>query len=282
MEQKRYFEGWYFKCCTQAQTVAFIPSFHRYGDTETASLQIITDSAAFQIPCQSICYREKPLLARIGNSTFSEKGIKLHLKTDTVSARGTLQFNDLSPIRSDIMGPFRFVPFLQCRHSVFSMRHRIDGTLNINGIPYHFRNGAGYIEGDRGCSFPKRYIWTHCFFAHGAVMLSVADIPMLGGSFTGIIGVVMHDGKEYRIATYLGARVKEIGKDFVTVKQGQLELTAKRMSQNAHPLLAPNHGKMSRTIHESAACKAYYRCTYRGETLCEFISHQASFEFEYP
>lgn len=41
-------------------------------------------------------------------------------------------------------------------------------------------------------------------------MLSVADIPMAGIHFTGIIGAILWMGKEYRIATYLGARVVKI------------------------------------------------------------------------
>lgn len=40
-------------------------------------------------------------------------------------------------------------------------------------------------------------------------MLSVADIPVMGLRFTGIIGVVLWRGKEYRLATYLGAKVVE-------------------------------------------------------------------------
>lgn len=41
-------------------------------------------------------------------------------------------------------------------------------------------------------------------------MLSVADIPLLGFHFNGIIGIVLLNGKEYRIAAYLGAHVKRI------------------------------------------------------------------------
>lgn len=281
MEKKHYFKGWYFKCCTPTQTIAFIPSYHRYGDTQTASLQIITDNAAFQVPCRTLSVREKPLRIRADDCTFSENGIRLQLQTNTLSASGTLRFHSLSPIRSDIMGPFRFVPWMQCRHSVYSMRHRMDGTLIIDQTAYRFQNGTGYLEGDSGCSFPKRYIWTHCFFKNGSLMLSVADIPMLGGLFTGIIGVIQHNQTEYRMATYLGARVKEIGRNHVTVTQGDFALTAKLLTQNPHPLLAPNLGEMTRTIHESAACKAYYCFSHRGETLCEWISPRASFEFEY-
>lgn len=53
-------------------------------------------------------------------------------------------------------------------------------------------------------------------------MLSVADIPIAGIRFTGIIGVVLWQGKEYRIATYLGARVVKIENKMVRVKQGVL------------------------------------------------------------
>ena len=112
-------------------------------------------------------------------------------------------------------------------------------------------------------------------------MLSVADIPLFGTHFTGIIGVVLLNGKEYRIATYLGARVKSIEKNGVTVRQGQFELSAEMLEDNAQPLFAPINGSMCRTIHESASCKAYYRFSYKDSVLCEFTGDKAGFEFEY-
>lgn len=279
--QKDYFKGWYFKCSNDTQTIAFIPAFHRSGHRETASLQIITDDGAFNLPFNSLEYQEKPLAVRIGDSIFSEKGIRLNIRTDKTTVQGILRFGKLSPLRYDIMGPFQFVPFMQCRHSVFSMGHRVDGRLTINGKEMLFCDGIGYIEGDCGTSFPERYIWTQCSFPSGSLMLSVADIPLYGIHFTGIIGIVMLNGKEHRIATYLGAKVQHIGKHTVTVRQGDYVLTAKLLAKNAHPLLAPDHGNMSRTIHESAACKACYRFSYKGKTMCEFTSDRASFEFEY-
>lgn len=111
-------------------------------------------------------------------------------------------------------------------------------------------------------------------------MLSVADIPM-GFHFNGIIGAVTINGREYRIATYLGATVKYIGRNSVTVTQGQYQLTAKLIKNNSYPLNAPENGRMSRTIHESASCKAYYRFSFKDRPLCEFISSRASFEYEF-
>ena len=55
-------------------------------------------------------------------------------------------------------------------------------------------------------------------------MLSVADIPMAGIHFTGVIGVILWYGKEYRLATYLGAKVVQIENEKIRIVQGDMEL----------------------------------------------------------
>ena len=112
-------------------------------------------------------------------------------------------------------------------------------------------------------------------------MLSVADIPMAGIHFTGIIGVIRWRGKEYRIATYLGARVAWIQNRRVRIVQGDLELDACLLEASARPLKAPANGSMVRTIHESASCRASYRFRKKGCTLFAFETDRSSFEFEY-
>lgn len=112
-------------------------------------------------------------------------------------------------------------------------------------------------------------------------MLAVADIPMAGIHFTGIIGVVLWRGKEYRVATYLGARAAEIENKRVRVIQGSLELEARLLKEAERPLKAPVKGDMARTIHESASCQAFYRFCVGGRTLFTFETDRASFEYEY-
>ncbi|MDD7294249.1 MAG: hypothetical protein PUG85_02395 [Oscillospiraceae bacterium] len=77
MQQKDYFKGWYFKCSNKNKTIAFIPAFHQSNCEKTASLQMITDNAAFNIPFHSLQYQENPLTIKIGENVFSEKGIQL-------------------------------------------------------------------------------------------------------------------------------------------------------------------------------------------------------------
>ena len=112
-------------------------------------------------------------------------------------------------------------------------------------------------------------------------MLSVADIPMAGIHFTGIIGAILWMGKEYRIATYLGARVVKIQNKMVRIIQGNLELDVRLLEASERPLKAPAKGDMVRTIHESASCRAFYRLRKEGCILFAFETDKASFEFEY-
>lgn len=119
------------------------------------------------------------------------------------------------------------------------------------------------------------------FFADGALMLSVADIPIAGIRFTGIIGIILWRGKEYRIATYLGAGVVRMQNQTVRVVQGRLELDVCLLEASGCPLKVPAKGDMVRTIHESACCRAYYRFRKDGCTLFALETDRASFEFEY-
>lgn len=262
---RKSFCGWYFKCQSDTETLAVISASHGVG----SSVQIITESGAWTFT------------ENLGSCLFSEEGFCFDLHSDDASASANVRFGGLSPLRYDIMGPFRYVPFMQCRHSVVSMRHRVDGTVSINGKNYDFDNALGYIEGDRGRSFPSKYAWTQCFFENGSLMLSTADIPFSGFHFAGVIGVILLRGKEYRLATYLGAKAVKTGNGEVMIRQGEYTFSAKLLEKNEHPLSAPVRGDMVRTVRESVSCRAAYRFQKGSQTLLQFETDRASFEFEY-
>lgn len=275
------FYGWYLKCQSDIQTLAVIPAVHSAGRKRTCSIQIITDSDAWTVPFTTDVFQQTKGNIFIEENKFGKKGIHLAIHTSQLTIKGRLDFGPLCPLKYDIMGPFALAPFMECRHSVWSMRHSVRGNMYINGQKYSFHNARGYWEGDQGRSFPKEYIWTQCFFSEGSLMLSVADIPMVGIHFTGVIGVILWQGKEYRIATYLGARVDLIQNNMVRVIQGDLELYTQLLETSEYPLRAPAKGDMVRTIHESASCRAFYRFCIKGCTLFAFETNRASFEFEY-
>ena len=262
---RKTFCGWYFKCQSDTKTLAVIPAVH--GDSQ--SVQLITDNGAWNFT------------KSLEGNVFCKDGMRLNLHGSGILATGELKFTELTPLEYDIMGPFKLVPFMECRHSIVSMRHRVNGEIFINGESYKFDNDSGYIEGDRGCSFPSRYVWTQSFFEGGSLMLSVAEIPFAMRRFTGIICVILWQGRQFRLATYLGARVIKHADNEVVIRQGRYTLSAKLLEKNAQPLKAPMDSAMVRTIHESASCRASYCFKIDGETVFEFETDKASFEYEY-
>ena len=276
-----YFEGWYFKCQEGDKTLALIPARHRFRGKTTCSLQAVTGEEAFWIPLpgERLTFDKRNFTVRFGENRLGRQGIRLNLEGGGCRISGALDFGPFSPIASPIMGPFRLVPFLQCRHDVFSMSHRVTGKITVNGKVYGFSKGRGYIEGDRGRSFPPHYAWTHCFFPGGSLMACAAEIRPFG--FTGVLGVVHFRGTEYRLATYLGAKAVTVQDGELIIRQGDWELRCTREAPAGHLLRAPVAGAMHRLIRESPSCDALYSFRVKGRTVFSFATSRASFEFEY-
>ena len=140
MYRKGFFKGWYYKQEKGGQAVAFIPAVHLSGDGKgTASIQVITEDNAwnFDFPLDTVRLSDKKDTIQIENNYFSPKGFRVNLigKKDgkPVKIEGRIAFGNIAPLKGDIMGPFRFIPFLQCRHGVVSMSHKTKGSIQING-----------------------------------------------------------------------------------------------------------------------------------------------------
>lgn len=281
-----YFEGWYLKHQNMGKTIAFIPALH--ADKKggwTASIQVVTDDGAwyFTYPAESCNISRKRFCVKIGENIFSEKGIRIKINDSRVKVEGQLMYSKFQKIKGDIMGFFRWIPFLQCHHGVISMAHDLTGSLMINGERVVFTGGRGYIETDWGTSFPKAYLWTQCGFGmkeKNSIMASVADVPVLGCSLPGCICAIHYQGREYRLGTYYGARAKDCGDGTVTLTQGKMRVKITRLSENALGLHAPQRGAMDRMIKESPACLVRYQF-WRGKKLIfDVTSDRASYESE--
>lgn len=281
-----YFEGWYFK--HQAKTgraLALIPAMHTdSAGRRSASLQVIAEGQSWwlEYPASKFHAAEKPLQIRLGQNAFSRAGIQLDIEQEGLSLHGALRYGPFTPLKSDIMGPFRFLPGMECSHGVFSMGHTLAGSLTLNGENLDFSGGTGYIESDRGRSFPSAYLWTQCVWPGppgGSLMLSIADIPLPVGRFTGCICAVICRGREYRLATYRGVRIEQWSDTGAVIRQGKYRLTAELLEGQACPLRAPNAGSMDRSIRESLRAKMRY-CFWSGETLLfAHTDENASFEY---
>jgi len=133
-----YFYGWYFKCQSENQTIAIIPAVHGAGRERTCSIQFITEENAWTVdfPIAKFYQRKDKII--VDNNHFGNSGIYLDITTSEIKVKGELFFSNITQISYDIMGPFICIPFMECYHSVYSIRHRVDGKLCINGKEYVF------------------------------------------------------------------------------------------------------------------------------------------------
>lgn len=283
--RRAFFEGWYFKHQSEEGSLALIPAVHTdAAGRRSASIQIITEEASALVPFPASDFSAAPdrLRVRVGRNLFTGQGVLLSLRTGALQVTGQLRYGPSAALKSDIMGPFRFVPGMECRHGVISMGHSLEGTLEINGRPRRFDGGAGYLETDRGRSFPSSYLWTQCLWRERrccSVMLSVARIPMPLGRFTGCICAILYGGREYRLATYLGARATRWSPTGAEIRQGNCRLEVSLLEERGRPLRAPEAGNMSRVIREGLCCTVRYRF-WDGLTLIfDHTDGRASFEY---
>lgn len=271
-----YFEGWYLKHQENGATLSLIPG----RSTDKAFIQIIDDHSSYYVtyPLKDYYYMDNEI--QIADNFFSIKGISVNIDRENLSLVGSLAYHNVVPVSYDIMGPFRFLP-LECKHSVFSMTHQVEGTLVFNRRPIEFKNAKGYIEGDRGRSFPSSYTWTHAndFDDNCSIMISVAKIPFAGFNFWGCISFVWYKGQKFRLATYKGVRIINRSPNRLEIKQGKHRLIAELPKQNGHALFAPNRGAMERIIHEVPSCVARYRFYEGSNLIFDKTCTHASYEF---
>ena len=163
-----------------------------------------------------------------------------------------------SVLSPNIMGPFSYIPFMECNHAIISMKSMISGLININKKKIVLDEGIGYIEKDWGCSFPSNYIWCQGNSFENdrlSFMLSIADIPFKAFNFRGLICVLIIGNKEYRFSTYNGAKIikYDVNRDMVVVmlKRGNCYLKMEAKFNDGFGLKAPVKGNMSKNIRES-------------------------------
>lgn len=118
------------------------------------------------------------------------------------------------------MGPFSYIPFMECNHAILSMQNCIQGSININSF-----------------------------------MFSIADIPFKFLNFRGIICVLLIDNNEFKFTTYNNTKLIEYDVNSnslnITLKKGYYYLNIKSTYNEGFKLLAPIKGKMEKDIFES-------------------------------
>lgn len=268
------FEGWYFQHRADDNMVAFIPGRAESG----AFIQMITNKESRQFEVDNLWVEEETIYA--GDCIFSPQGCTI----DLPSVNGKITYGKFKKLKNDIMGPFQYLP-MECRHGVISMSHSLNGTLVIDGEEYCFDNGIGYIEKDKGISFPSSYLWLQCndFPKSCSIMLAIANIPFCATNFRGCICAIMYGNQEYRLATYNGVRIHTADPQHICLSQNKLLLEVDvKPTHSGHPLQSPINGKMSGIIKESSKADIRIRLWKKGEQIFDLQSNNAAYEYVPP
>ncbi len=285
-----FFEGWYLKLVDAAgeHALAVIPgiSLDRDRDQAHCFVQVLDGrrgtATYHRFPLDVLTARRDTFDVRIGANRFGLTGMTLDLDGSGSRIVGEVQFRGVQPwpvtlLSSGAMGPFAYMPWMECYHGVVSFDHALEGTLAIDGRPIVWDGGRGYMEKDWGRSFPHAWVWmqsNHFGSAGTSLMASVAIIPWLGSAFRGFMVGLWHQGRLLRWATYTGARIEHLAvqDDVVSLRilggwgntRGLgLELVAQRAT--SAPLLGPRRGAMSERVSETLSAIITLRLTQAGD-----------------
>ncbi len=268
-KKQNYFEGWYFKMVSAdgEHRYAFIPGIS-LGKDSHAFVQFIDGQTGktqyHRYNIEDFYYSSNRFAVWVGPNFFSADSfyVELGAGNELILGKGIIRNRIKYPTKlmsPGIMGWYRFVPFMECFHGVVSLNHKLSGDFLINNEVISFNNGKGYIEKDWGKSMPTAWIWTQSNTfddnSNTSFMLSIANIPWVGNSFTGFLGFLWVNDKLYRFATYTGAKISKLEREddriMVLIKEKEFTIEFVGLKGMRGELLAPVAGDMSRTIHES-------------------------------
>ena len=262
---KNYFEGWYFKNTNKEKGISFIPRINIENNISKAFVQVITNNTSYFIDydIKDFKFSYEPFEIKIGKNFFSKERIHIDIEDKDLKIFGDVKYSNIKNIRTNfmnpnIMGPFSFIPFMECNHAILCMQNNANGVININDYKINFANDIGYIEKDWGTSFPKSYLWcqgNNFKKTNASFMISIADIPFKMFNFRGTICVLLIDNKEYKFTTYNNTKILkyEVSDNSlnISLKKGEFHLRVESKLNKGQKLTAPVKGKMSKDIYES-------------------------------
>ena len=292
--KRRYFEGYYVKIVDTQNEIALavIPgvSYDNEGNGH-AFIQVLDGCKGratyhtFAIGEFSsslpggVKFSKAGFFIQIGSNTFSDSGVRLELPglSLEVGFRQNIgwPWHVLSP---GAMGPFSFIPGMECRHGVVSLYHKVEGSITLDDSKKKAFSSStvGYLEKDWGRSFPRCWVWLQTNHFEGetspcSLMVSAGRVPFAGSSFTGFIAALYWRGRFIPFTTYGLSNMKLSLKDDVA----HLVFSRKRqkLSIIAHhapgvDLVAPQGaGQMIGRVNESLQAWADIEFSENGEVL---------------
>jgi tocopherol cyclase len=294
-----FFEGWYLKLvgADEVARYAVIPGIFLSDDPDRhhAFVQVLDgatgDASYHRYPAEAFVAEADRFEVRVGPNRFAAGGAHLDIDDDQRRIRGEVRFGPLdpwpvTPTSPGVMGPYAYIPRMECNHGVVSFDHTVDGWLDIDGAHVDLSGGRGYLEKDWGAAFPAGYVWmqsNHFAGPSTSFMGSIAIIPWLRSAFPGFLVGLRHEGRLHRFATYTGARTEALAItddhiDWTVVdRHRRLEVRAHRAAGGL--LLGPTRERMESRVGETMQAEIELRLAdRRTRTILEGTGRIAGLE----
>lgn len=268
-KRRSYFEGWYYKIIDKSSQniFAIIPGVSITKEEKCAFIQFINANTGvtkyLKYNIGDFYYSERELDISINNNHFNKFGLTVDFDSEDISVAGNVDFINIVPfpksiLNPGIMGPFSFVPLMECHHGIVNIHCELDGNITFNGRKIDFTGGYGYLEKDWGSSFPQSWIWlqsNHFDEYNASVMFSIASIPWFYSHFDGLISFLRIDDRFFRFATYTGAKISKLNFDndciCVSIEDSKYILYLEVTNSKGGILKAPKKGRMDIEITET-------------------------------
>jgi hypothetical protein len=295
-KKKRYFEGWYFRIidAKAEQVFSIIPGIS-IGQWDThAFIQVLDMNnkvSYFRYDINDFEFNENKFEIMVGENYFSKSRIRLNLVGNDLCLQGDLYFCNILEFprtcwHPGVMGPFLYIPGMECYHDIINIQHDIIGHLKISGKPVDFTGGIGYVEKDWGRSMPQTWVWVQCNHFQPdnvSISLNVGKIPFLCGSFIGFISMFRYKDRIFMFTTYTGAKIRKLfhsdNKLRIIIKDCRFRLDLSITHSEGGVIKAPVNGQMSRSITESVDAVIKLRFSDRsGRILYEGIGTNGGLE----
>lgn len=280
--KKRYFEGWYYKLVVPQQQLAyaFIPGISMdENGAQHAFIQVLdgvkAESTYHRFAASEFWAAQDRFAVKIGASYFD--GDRISVRLPGLEVEGDFKVAKRWPSKPSspgVMGWYGYIPGMQCYHGLVSLHHELEGKLVSDGTKYDLAGGVGYVEKDWGSGFPNAWVWMQSnHLEHpqpSSLMVSVADIPWLGTSFTGFLSTFLFAGQLYTFATWTGAKCDlhlNEQRVRVTLTDKHSKLIVSGQAAPGGDLLSPIQGAMTGKINESLQAELLVSFTHRGKEL---------------
>ena len=290
--QKNYFEGWYFKISDfdRDLSLAIIVGIS-ITDYENQHCFIQHFDGVSQVtnfyefPLSSFKYERDRFWVKIEDNEFSNNLIKVSLPDLKLNLHLENQaFYPSTLLFPGILGPFAYIPFIECKHGLVCLNGNAKGRLNLRGKPIPQVSSKVYIEKDWGTSFPKDYIWLQCNeFDKSDVsfQFAIAKVGWMGLKIEVFVCTLLIEGKIETFATWNLAKVHhidfEVNTVMLAVGKGKKQIRIKASYEHTSSLISPINGQMKGKVEESITGRMNLEL-FRDKEIFKLVGRNAGIE----